>query len=302
MIKTVMRVLVTPLTQAVALARGVKIMLRAARVWLSDNKSNAYKPSNDNNSKQTSAHTAPPKPVAVSIIIPLLNEADNLSQLIPHVATLNPSPHQVILVDGGSIDGSVTVAKKVIKGLIEDRQLSIEWQVIESATGRAMQMNTGAAVATGDTLLFLHADTKLPNNAITEMVQAMSHYSGQYEWGRFDVRLDSRNPMLWLVGVMINTRSRVTGIATGDQAIFIKKSLFEQVNGYPHQPLMEDIALCKLLKNVVRPACLHHKVTTSARRWQQYGTWRTIILMWHLRFDYWRGVSPKELKQRYYNN
>jgi len=232
----------------------------------------------------------------LSIIIPILNEADNLPELIAHIVSLDPAPQQVILVDGGSVDGSVAIADSVLKR-IETAQSAIDWHVIESTVGRAQQMNAGAVLATGDVLLFLHADTELPADAIDNVQQAVT----QYDWGRFDVRLDSHEPLLSIVGLMINQRSRLIGIATGDQAIFIKKSLFEQIGCYPDQPLMEDIELCKRLKKIARPACLKSKVTTSARRWQQHGTWRTIFLMWHLRFDYWRGVSPDVLKQRYYN-
>ncbi|MGP4733629.1 MULTISPECIES: TIGR04283 family arsenosugar biosynthesis glycosyltransferase [unclassified Psychrobacter] len=232
----------------------------------------------------------------LSIIIPLLNEADNLPQLIAHIASLDPAAQQVILVDGGSTDGSVAIANSVLKST-EIAQSIIDWHIIESTVGRAQQMNAGAMLATGDVLLFLHADTELPADAIDNVQQAVV----QYDWGRFDVRLDSREPLLKIVGLMINQRSRLMGIATGDQAIFIKKSLFEQIGGYPDQPLMEDIELCKRLKKIARPACLKSKVITSARRWQQHGTWRTIFLMWQLRFDYWRGVSPSVLKQRYYN-
>jgi len=234
-------------------------------------------------------------PLNLSIIVPLLNEADNLPELMAHIVHLDPAPQQLILVDGGSVDGSVTVAKEMLKST-EIAQSAIEWRVIESTVGRARQMNTGAMLATGDVLLFLHADTELPVDAIDNVQQAVA----QYDWGRFDVRLDSREPLLKIVGLMINQRSRLMGIATGDQAIFIKKSVFEQIGGYPDQPLMEDIELCKRLKKIARPACLKSKVTTSARRWQQHGTWQTIFLMWHLRFDYWRGVSPDVLKQRYY--
>ncbi len=234
----------------------------------------------------------------LSIIIPLLNEADNLPQLIAHVTTLQPAPQQVILVDGGSMDGSVTIAENLLKASLETAQSAIDWQVVESAAGRARQMNTGAKLATGDVLLFLHADTQLPMDAINEVQEAML----QYDWGRFDVRLDSPHPLLKIVGIMINKRSRLVSIATGDQAIFIKKSVFERLGGYPDQPLMEDIELCKRLKKIARPACLHSKVTTSARRWQQHGNFRTIFLMWHLRFDYWRGVAPDVLKQRYYKH
>ena len=232
----------------------------------------------------------------ISIIIPLLNEADNMSQLIAHINALYPPPSQVIVVDGGSSDDSVGIARRLLNDLSSVAQPTTDWQLIESVVGRARQMNTGASQATGDVLLFLHADTLLPMDAIDNIQQAMT----QYDWGRFDVHLDSRDPLLKIVGMMINKRSRLVSIATGDQAIFIKRSLFERMNGYADQPLMEDIELCKRLKSIARPACLNSKVTTSARRWQQHGTWRTIFLMWHLRFDYWRGVSPEVLRQRYY--
>lgn len=240
-------------------------------------------------------------PITLSIVIPLLNEADNLPKLMGHLAHLNPAPYQVILVDGGSTDNSVAIAKELIEILIDSSTSVIsgqviDWQIIESAAGRALQMNAGAELATGDVLLFLHADTQLPNHAIADITSAVR----QAAWGRFDVRLDSSAWMLKVVSQMINWRSRFSGIATGDQAIFIKKPLFEQLGGYPQQPLMEDIELCKRLKAIGKPACLRSKVITSARRWQQYGTWRTIGLMWHLRFDYWRGVSADNIKQRYY--
>ncbi|WP_372844620.1 TIGR04283 family arsenosugar biosynthesis glycosyltransferase [Psychrobacter sp.] len=245
-------------------------------------------------------------PIKLSIVVPLLNEADNLPQLMGHLARLNPAPSQIVLVDGGSTDNSVAIAKELIEGLIDsspsvtneqviNRQV-IDWRLIESAAGRATQMNAGAKLATGDVLLFLHADTQLPNHAIADITLAVR----QAAWGRFDVRLDSPAWMLKVVSQMISWRSRLSGIATGDQAIFIKKPLFDQLGGYPKQPLMEDIELCKHLKAIGKPACLQSKVITSARRWQQYGTWRTIGLMWHLRFDYWRGVSADNLKQRYY--
>ncbi|KAA0929178.1 glycosyltransferase [Psychrobacter sp. ANT_H56B] len=240
-------------------------------------------------------------PITLSIVIPLLNEADNLPKLMDHLAHLNPAPYQVILVDGGSTDNSVAITKELIESLIDISPSVIsgqviDWQITESAAGRALQMNAGAELATGDVLLFLHADTQLPNHTIADITSAVRHAA----WGRFDVRLDSSAWMLKVVSQMINWRSRFSGIATGDQAIFIKKPLFEQLGGYPQQPLMEDIELCKRLKAVGKPACLRSKVITSARRWQQYGTWRTIGLMWHLRFDYWRGVSADIIKQRYY--
>lgn len=231
----------------------------------------------------------------VTLIIPILNEADNLPNLFASIHSLNPAPQQVILVDGGSNDDSLRMAKDMVKQLTPNNHKT-DWQVIESKAGRARQMNTGAALATSDILLFLHADTQLPHQAIFEVTAAMQ----KARWGRFDVRLDSDQPMLWMVSQFINGRSRLSGIATGDQAIFIERQLFERLGGYPKQPLMEDIELCKRLKGIAKPACLKTKAVTSARRWQQHGTGRTIILMWQLRFDYWRGVSADNIKTRYY--
>mgnify|MGYP003614223904 CR=1 FL=1 len=232
----------------------------------------------------------------VSIIIPILNEADNLLHLFANISSLTPSPQQIILVDGGSNDNSIGIMQSHSKESKADYNSSIDWQTTDAKAGRARQMNAGAALATGDVLLFLHADTQLPIQAIAHIQTAML----DKEWGRFDVQLDSRQPMLWLVSIMINLRSRLSNIATGDQAIFISHSLFEQIGGYPNQALMEDIELCKRLKGITKPVCLKSKVMTSARRWQQHGTWRTIILMWQLRFDYWRGVSADNIKARYY--
>ena len=237
----------------------------------------------------------------VSIIIPVLNEADNLSLLFDNINKLNPKPQQVIVVDGGSNDDSIDIIRSFINKLIPDNDRKIDWQMTESKAGRALQMNTGAVLATSDVLLFLHADTQLPMDAIESVSEAMK----RAEWGRFDVQIASRQPTLRLVSQMINWRSRLSGIATGDQAIFISQSLFERIGSYPNQALMEDIELCKQLKGkqlkgIAKPACLKSKVITSARRWQQHGTWRTIILMWHLRFDYWRGVSADNIKARYY--
>ena len=236
----------------------------------------------------------------VSIIIPILNEADNLPHLFANINQLTPTPQQILLVDGGSTDNSIVVIKALINNSSINKLSMINWQIIESTAGRATQMNAGAAQATGDILLFLHADTQLPIMAINDISLAMKKADNNYQWGRFDVRLNSRNPILWLVSAMMNGRSRLTSIATGDQAIFITSDLFKQIDGYPNQPLMEDIELCKSLKGIAKPACLSSRVITSARRWQQHGTWRTIILMWQLRFDYWRGESAESIKQRYY--
>ena len=232
----------------------------------------------------------------VSIIVPILNEANNLPHLFTHIAGLNPSLQQIILVDGGSNDDSFEWAQKFIADLNNSNQSAINWQVVKSQADRARQMNKGASLATSDILLFLHADTELPTHAVADIQTAMQ----KSEWGRFNVKLNSRQPMLWVVSHMINLRSRLTSIATGDQAIFITRKLFEQVGGYPQQALMEDVELCKQLKAKSKPACLKTKVITSARRWEQHGTCRTILLMWQLRFDYWRGVSADNIKARYY--
>jgi rSAM/selenodomain-associated transferase 2 len=168
--------------------------------------------------------------------------------------------------------------------------------VLRNAPGRARQMNAGAAAAQGDWLLFLHADTQLPAQA-DQAIQSAIH-SGAI-WGRFDVQIDGHSRLLPLVAALMNWRSRWTGICTGDQAIFVQAALFKQVGGYANQPLMEDIDLCRRLRAIAPPACLRARVHTSGRRWDQGGAWRTIILMWWLRWRYWRG-TPAEVLARLY--
>lgn len=220
--------------------------------------------------------------MSLSIIIPMLNESAalprTLLELRPYAETV-----EVILVDGGSQDDSVALAQRA--GV----------KVISSAPGRARQMNAGAAAASGDKLLFLHADTRLPPEADLLIAQALT----RYHWGRFDVTISGHHPMLAVIGFMMNQRSRLTGIATGDQAMFVHRNTFEAVGGFPEQPLMEDIELSKRLKRLGSPACLPQRVITSGRRWEQRGLWRTILLMWRLRFAYWRGASPEQLARAY---
>ena len=222
--------------------------------------------------------------MTVSIIVPMLNEEGNLKRLIKTLNALTPPPFEVIFVDGGSQDDSYPIA--AASGFI----------ALKNSQGRAQQQNAGANVATGQILLFLHADTLLPNDALLTVENALN---SPHIWGRFDVRLASPLRMLRVVAYMINLRSRWSGIATGDQAIFVLKDYFTQIGGFPVQPLMEDIALSKRLNAIQHPICLRQTVLTSARRWEQRGVWRTIMLMWRIRFLYWLGVPADKLVQGY---
>jgi len=212
----------------------------------------------------------------LSIIIPVLNEALVLPALLERLLPLSRHGCEVLFVDGGSTDESVAMIE------------CTGFKVVNSQPGRARQMNAGAACASGQTLLFLHADTELPSSAVDCVNQALS--SGLHCWGRFDVCITGRHWMLRIVGHMMNLRSRWTGIATGDQAMFVTRADFEAVGRFPDQPLMEDIELSKRLCLLSRPACIARCVITSGRRWETRGVWHTIFLMWRLRWGYWRGV------------
>ena len=194
-------------------------------------------------------------------------------------------PHEVIVVDGGSVDRT--------------REISAETGalVITGARGRARQMNIGAHQASGDILLFLHADTRLPPAALTDIVAAFQ--DPRYLGGDFDIYLDGDHWMLKVIGAMINHRSRITKVGTGDQAIFVRRDVFARMGGFPDIPLMEDLAFCRALKRLGGIACLHSRVITSARRWESEGVWRTIIKMWILKLLYFAGVSPVKLKRFY---
>jgi rSAM/selenodomain-associated transferase 2 len=220
----------------------------------------------------------------LSVIVPMLNEADELPRALPHLLSLRSRGCEVLLVDGGSHDGSVSLAR------------AAGFPVLGAPCGRARQMNAGARAAHGDVLVFLHVDTQLPASAMSLIERAID---GDTHWGRFDVRLDSQALVLRLVAFLISFRSRMTGIATGDQAIFVRRSVFEEAGSFPDQALMEDIELSRRLRKLCRPACLHARVTTSARRWEARGVWRTILLMWRLRFAYWCGRSPDALAEDY---
>lgn len=219
----------------------------------------------------------------LSIIIPILNEAAQLSELCAHLLPLQRAGCEIVFADGGSGDGSQRLVG------------AAGYALVRSERGRARQMNAGAAVAHGDALLFLHADTRLPQGALAQVEQALACH----DWGRFDVCISGQPFMLRVVSRMMNWRSRLSGIATGDQALFVTRAMFEQAGGFPDQPLMEDVELSKRLKTLSRPACVARCVTTSGRRWEQRGVWRTILLMWRLRFDYWRGIEAAQLAERY---
>lgn len=221
----------------------------------------------------------------LSIIVPVLNEAGQLPDLFAHLLPFQRAGCEIIFADGVSMDGSSMLAQ--VAG----------FTVVQSAPGRARQMNAGAAQASGDVLLFLHADTRLPQGASRLITQGLVEQDRC--WGRFDVCISGRPFMLRVVSHLINLRSRLTGIATGDQAIFVQRSIFEQMGRYSDQPLMEDVALCKRLKSFSRPVCIKHCVTTSGRRWEANGVWRTILLMWRLRWAYWRGTDAAELARLY---
>lgn len=219
----------------------------------------------------------------LSVVIPVLNEAEAIVSSLRHTRRCCRDA-EIIVVDGGSTDGTDEKARELadIVALCE--------------RGRARQMNAGAAAASGNCLLFLHADTKLPVAAEAEILKALD---GEAEWGRFDVRITGRPMILRVVGALMNLRSRLTGVATGDQAIFVKKAVFDQVGGFPLMPLMEDVALSKRLRRLSRPACLRSKVSTSGRRWEANGPLRTIVTMWLLRLAYVCGVSPDRLADLY---
>ena len=221
----------------------------------------------------------------LSVIVPILNEAQQMPHLLADLQPLQRQGWEVIVVDGGSADGSYAIAQ------------ASGFTVLQSAQGRARQMNAGAGVANGDVLLFLHADTRLPQGAAALIEQALR--SRTRCWGRFDVCISGQAWMLRVVSRCMNWRSRLTGIATGDQAIFVTRCAFEAVQGFPDQPIMEDIEISKRLGRLSRPACIGHCVTTSGRRWETRGVWRMILLMWRLRWQYWRGVPAHQLARLY---
>jgi rSAM/selenodomain-associated transferase 2 len=219
----------------------------------------------------------------LSIIVPVLDEAAGIAAALDALQGLRSRGHEVIVADGGSKDATTGLARPFADS------------VLVSPKGRAAQMSAGARAAAGEALVFLHADTRLPERADALIETALSTHL----WGRFDVRIDSAHPMLAVVGAMMNLRSRISGIATGDQAIFVTRAAFEAAGGYPQIALMEDIALSASLKRIGPPACLAEKVITSARRWERNGVLATIVLMWRLRLAWFLGANPERLARIY---
>jgi rSAM/selenodomain-associated transferase 2 len=231
--------------------------------------------------------------VTITVIIPTLNEASTIAETIRHTAGLGVD--QIIVVDGGSQDRT----REVVESLLTDTQHQAHstLRLLSSSQGRARQMNTGARSSQGQILLFLHADTRLPDTAKQNIESALA--DPDVVGGRFDVRLDSPSAWAPVVGTFMNLRSRLTCIATGDQAIFVRRDVFERLGGFSNIPLMEDIEFSSRLKRTGPTAALRETVSTSFRRWEQQGPLKTILLMWILRFLYWIGVSSERLARLY---
>ena len=223
--------------------------------------------------------------VSLSIIVPALDEAAGIGRMLEALQPIRERGVEVVVVDGGSRDDTRRLAAP-----LADR-------VIEAPRGRASQMNAGARASAGAFLAFVHADTRLPRDAPEAIRAALA--DGTRAWGRFDVRIEGAGALLGLIGAAMNLRSRATGIATGDQAIFARRDAFEAAGGFPEIPLMEDVALSSALKRISRPACLRERVVTSGRRWERRGTLATVVLMWRLRLAYALGVDPHRLARRY---
>lgn len=224
---------------------------------------------------------APP----LSIVVPVLDEGGLIRTSLARLAPLRAHGVEVIVVDGGSRDDTVALARPLCD------------QVLEAPRGRACQMNAGARLARGEVLLFLHADCRLPAEAARSIVCGLRE-SGR-AWGRFDIDIEGRDPLLRVVGWFMNWRSRLSGIATGDQGIFVRAAVFRGCGGFPDVALMEDIRLSRALKAFGRPLCLRARITTSGRRWEENGTLRTIALMWRLRLAHFLGADPRRLAARY---
>jgi rSAM/selenodomain-associated transferase 2 len=220
----------------------------------------------------------------LSVIIPTLNEGNGIEALLSTLQSIRAQGHEVIVADGGSNDATIALANPLAD------------QIVNSPRGRALQMNAGAAVANGDALFFLHADSRLPANFLALIRDALNRGG----WGRFDIRLSADRILFRVVDWFMNRRSRSSGISTGDQGLFVTRELFDAIGGFPAIALMEDIAITKKLRKIQAPICLPDQIITSSKRWESNGAWRTIWLMWRLRYAYWRGADPAQLARIYY--
>ena len=225
-------------------------------------------------------------PASLSIVVPTLNEAPGIVSFLQPLQALRARGVEIILADGGSGDGTLAAAAPLV-----DR-------VISSRRGRAAQMNAAAAACSGDVLLFLHADCTLPEQADHSILDGLA--SSRRRWGRFDVRLSGAPILLRIIERAMNLRSRLTGICTGDQGLFVERMLFERSGGFPDIELMEDVAISSTLRKSGRPLCLPFALVTSSRRWEKNGIWRTIVLMWRLRLAYFLGTEPRRLAELYH--
>ena len=223
----------------------------------------------------------------LSIILPVLNEAACIGAALSALEPLRRHGHEVIVVDGGSIDGTPDLARNGAD------------QVLAAPRGRASQMNAAARAASGEVFLFLHADTLLPAGADRASEAGRAAAGRHRVWGRFDVRIEGTSPVLPVVGWFMNLRSRASGIATGDQAMFVRREAFAGVGGFPPLALMEDVAMSARLKRVSAPLCLRERVVASGRRWERHGVLRTILLMWSLRLQFFFGAAPSRLARSY---
>lgn len=230
-----------------------------------------------------------PRPLLkISFILPVLNEASIIAARLQRLQVYRQHGHEIVVVDGGSDDNTPELAE------------SLADTVESTATGRSRQMNRGAELASGDLLLFLHIDTMLPDS-VDRLLDARVR-AGERQWGWFDVRLSNLKISYRIIARAMNLRARITSVCTGDQAMFVTSELFQRVGGFPKLPLMEDVAMSKLLRRQTRPVCIDNFAITSSRRWENHGVLKTIVFMWQLRLLYFLGVSPKRLVKRYYRS
>ena len=240
----------------------------------------------------------------IAVIIPTLNEEQALPGTLARAARLGFD--EILVVDGGSTDRtqeivtSLRVTRDALPADLHQPPVTRHPSPVTLLTvlpGRARQMNIGASGSQADVLLFLHADTSLPDEARQAIEQALDDPA--CVGGRFDVRFERDSGLAWLIARLISLRSRWSRIATGDQALFVRRSTFERLGGFADIPIMEDVDFTRRLKRAGLVAPLRAQAVTSYRRWERCGAVRTIVLMWTLRFLYWRGVDPHKLQSVY---